>query len=94
MGILIWRSITTRPDVSNTVSAVARNYHNPTEKYGKAVHKIMAHLHGTRGIRLISVGGSGLDLTAYNSADYAKKSHDRRLLSGTVNSWGVRPSGG
>ena len=30
------------------------------------------------------VRGSGLDLTAYNDADYADKSNNRRSVSGTV----------
>ena len=30
------------------------------------------------------VGGLGLDLTAYNDADYADKSNDRRSVSGTA----------
>eukprot|EP00904_Undaria_pinnatifida_P007540 jgi/Undpi1/3916/HiC_scaffold_16.g07284.m1 len=33
---------------------------------------------------LISVRGSGLDLTAYSDADYADKSNDRRSVSGTA----------
>ena len=37
---------------------------------------------------LTFVDSSGLDLTAYSDADYACKSNDRRLVSGTVNTLG------
>ena len=59
-------------------------YHNITDRHWKAVLKIMAYLHGTRGMGLTFVRGSGLDLTASSDADYADKSNDRRLVSGTV----------
>ena len=59
-------------------------YHNITDRHWKAVLKIMAYLHGTRGMGLTFVRGSGLDLTASSDADYADKSNDRRSVSGTV----------
>ena len=84
MGSLMWLSTMTRPDVSNAVRAVARRFHNPTDRRWEAVPKIMANVHGTRGMGLIFVRGSGLDLTSYSDADYADKSTDRRSVSGTV----------
>ena len=63
---------------------MARHSHNPTDRHWKAVLKIMAYLHGTRGMKMIFVRGSGLDLTAYSDADYADKSNDKRSVSGTV----------
>ena len=84
VGSLVWLSTMTRPDISNAVRAVARHYHNPTDRHWKAVLKIMAYLHGTTGVGLTFVTGSGLDLTAYSDADYADKSNDRRSVSGTV----------
>ena len=80
----MWLSTKTRPDISNAVRAVARHSHNLTDRHLKAVLKIMAYLHGTRGTGLTFVRGSGLDLTAYSDADYADKFNDRRLVSGTV----------
>ena len=78
VGSLMWLSTMTRPDISNAVRTVARHSHNPTDRHWKAVLKIMAYLHGTRGMGLTFVRGSGLDLTAYSDADYADKSNDRR----------------
>ena len=78
----------TRPDISNAVRAVARHSHNPTDRHLRAVLKIMAYLHGTRGMGLTLVRRSGLDLTAYSDAHYANKSNDRRSVSGTEISLG------
>ena len=84
MSSLMLLSTMTRPDISNAVRAVARRSQIPTDRHWKAVLKIMAYLHGTRGMGLTFVSGSGLDLTAYSDADYADKSNDRRSVSGTV----------
>ena len=59
-------------------------FSQPTDRHWKAVLKIIAYLHGTRGMGLTFVRGSALDLTAYSDADYADKSNDRRWMSGTV----------
>ena len=88
VGSLMWLSTMTWPDISNAVRAVARHSHNPTDRHWKAVLKTMAYLHGTRGMGLTFVRGSGLDLAAYSDADYADKSNDRRSVSGTVNTLG------
>ena len=88
VGSLMWLSTMTRPDISNAVRAVARHSHNPIDRHWKAVLKITAYLHGTRGMGLTFVRGSGLDLKAYSAAVYADKSNDRRSVSGTVISLG------
>ena len=84
MGSLMWLPAMTRPDISNTVLAVARHSHNPTDRHWKYVMNIMAYLHGTRCMGLTLVRASGLDLTAYSDADYVDKSNDRRSMSGTA----------
>ena len=94
VGSLMWLSTMTRLDISNAVRAVARYSHNPTDKHWKAVLKSMAYLHGTRGMGLTFVRGSGLNLTAYSDADYADESNDRRSVSGTVITLGVLPAVG
>ena len=83
-GALMWLSTMTRPDISNAVRTVARHSHNPAGRHWKAVLKIMANFHRTRGMGLTFVRGSALDLTAYSDADYANKSNDRRSVPGTV----------
>ena len=60
VGSLMWLSTMTRPDISNVVSAVARHSDNPTDRHWKAVLKIMAYLHGTRGMGLTFCEGLGI----------------------------------
>ena len=84
VGSLMWLSTMTRPDISNAVGAVAFHSHNPTDRHWKAVMKIMAYLHGTRGNGLTFGRGLELDLTSYSGGDYADKSNDSRSVSGTV----------
>ena len=52
VGDLMWLLTISRPDISNAVRAVARHSHNPTDRHRKTVLKIMACLHGTRGMGL------------------------------------------
>ena len=62
VGSLMWRSTMTRPDISNAVRAVARHSHNPTDRPWKAVLKIVAYIHGTRGMGFACKGfGIGSD---------------------------------
>ena len=89
VGSLMWLLTMTRPDISNAVRAVAHHSHNPTDRRWKSVLKTMSYLHGTKGMCLPFVRGSGLDLTAYSDADYADKPNDRRSVSGTVITLGV-----
>ena len=84
VGSLMWLSTMTQPDISNAVRAVARHSHNPTDRHWKEVLKIMAYLHGTRGVGLTVVRGSEFELTVHSDADYADKWNDRRSVSGTV----------
>ena len=60
VGSLMWLSTMTRPDISNAVRAVARHYHNPTDRHRKALLKTMAYLHGTRGMGFDFCKGFGV----------------------------------
>ena len=62
----------------------ARHSQNPSDRHWKAVMKILAYLHGTRGLGLTFVRGSWLELTVDIDADYVDESNDRRSVSGTV----------
>lgn len=89
VGSLMCRSTMTRPVISDVVRAVTRHSHNSTEGHLKTVMKTMAYLHGTSGIGPMFARGSALVLIDYGDADFAGKSNDRRLVSGTVITVGV-----
>ena len=67
----------TQPDISRAVRAMARQPHSPSDRHWKTDMKIMAYLHGIRGLGLTFVRGSGLELTVYRDAGYADESNDR-----------------
>ena len=84
IGSLMWLSTMTRPGITNTVRAVARYAHEPTERLWQAITKILSYLNGTRSLGITYVRGSGLSLNEYADADYANKENDRRSVSGVA----------
>ena len=82
IGSLVWLSTMTRPNITNTVRAVARYAHEPTERLWQAIIKILSYLNGTRSLGTTYERGSGLSLNVYADADYASKENDRRSVSG------------
>ena len=72
----------TRPDIVNTVRAVARQAQNPAERHWRAVRKIIAYLNKTKDLGLVFVKDGDRKLSVYVNADYANKDNDRRSVSG------------
>ena len=62
VGSLMWLSTMTRPDITNTVRAVARYAHEPTERLWQAITKVLSYLNGTKSLGITYVRGSGLSL--------------------------------
>ena len=81
IGSLMWMSTITRPDITNTVRAVARYAHEPTEILWQAILKILSYLNGAKSLGITYVRGSGLSLKVYANGDYANKNNDRRSVS-------------
>lgn len=84
VGGLMWLSISTRPDISNAVRAVARYCSAPRAIHWKAAIGILKYINGTSdyGITFQRGNLSNISLEAYADADYASKSNDRRSVSG------------
>ena len=74
----------TQPDISRAVRAMARQPHSPSDRHWKTDMKIMAYLHGIRGVGLAFVRRSMVKLTLFRGADYADESNDKRSVSGMV----------
>ncbi|CAM9616326.1 unnamed protein product, partial [Discosporangium mesarthrocarpum] len=97
---LLWIFIMTRPDVSDSVRAVARCFIDPARD---AVQRIMQYLLATSD-RGITDGGDGAscDMFAYADSDYAEDTDTRCSVSGGVVMLGkgavyqisLHPSGG
>ena len=82
VGSLLWLSNKTRPGIANTVRAVARYAHVPTERLWKAITKTLPNINGTKCLGITYVRGSGLSVDVYADADYADKDNSRRSVSG------------
>ena len=81
VGSLIWLSGMTRPDIANTVRAVARQAHDPAERHWRVVRKIIPYLNKTKDLGLVFVNDNDRKLSVYVDADYANKENGRRSVS-------------
>ena len=72
----------TRPDITNTVRAVARCAHEPTERLWKAITKILSYLNGTKSLGTTYVRGLCLSIDVYADEDYADKHNSKLSVSG------------
>ena len=86
VGSLMWLSVSTRPDISNAVRAVARYCTAPRAIHWKAALGILEYINGTSeyGITFQRGTSSSISLEVFADADYASKATDRRSVSGGV----------
>ena len=84
VGSLMWLSISTRPDISNTVRSVARYSSAPKTIHWKAALGILAYINGTSwcGITYQRGTAASISLEVFADADYASNATDRRSVSG------------
>ena len=84
VGSLMWLSISTRPDISNAVRAVARYCTALRAIYWKAALSILEYINGTSeyGITFHRGTLSSISLEVFADAHYASKATDRRSVSG------------
>ena len=84
VGSLMWLSISTRPDVSNAVRAVARYCTAPKAIHLKAALGISEYINRTSEYGITFQRGtlSGISLEVFADADYASKATDRLSVSG------------
>ncbi|CAN0005911.1 unnamed protein product, partial [Sphacelaria rigidula] len=84
---LMWLATVTRPDITNSVRALARQSHDPCERHWEAVMKVPKYLNETKNFGLwFKKAHDGLSV--YCDADYAKKETDRRSVSGVAVMYG------
>ena len=86
VGSLMWLSVSTHPDISNAVRAVARYCTAPRAIHWKAALGILEYMNGTSeyGIAFQRGTPSSIPLEVFADADYASKATDRRSVSGGV----------
>ena len=84
VGSLIWLGGMTRPDIANTVGAVASQAHDPPERHWRAIRKTIAYLNKMKDLGMVFVQDGDRKLSVYVDADYANKDNDRRSVSGVA----------
>ena len=84
----MWLSTQTRPDIANTVRAVARYCAAPKQVHWEAALFVLGYVKRTTnitfGITFKRDSAKGLSMLAFAGADYASKAADRRSVSGGV----------
>jgi len=70
VGMLLYLSTNTRPDITFAVSQVARFSHNPKQVHASAIKTIVRYLHSTRLDGMILNPTGKLDLDLYVDADF------------------------
>ena len=83
VGLLLYISLTSRPDIATAVSAVGRYAANPGRPHWNAVLHIMEYLNHTKEFHL-KMGGkdNNLVLQAYSDADWAGETDQRKSRTG------------
>ncbi|CAN0039042.1 unnamed protein product [Discosporangium mesarthrocarpum] len=76
IGPLLWIANQTRPDLVNTVRALARHSHDPSRTHGKIGLQVLANLKGTEDLGLIYERGERLELLGYANSSFAGKCTD------------------
>ncbi|KAI2506515.1 hypothetical protein MHU86_7925 [Fragilaria crotonensis] len=71
VGMLLYLSTNTRPDIAFAVSQVARFCHNPKRSHASAVKTLVRYLHRTSDMGMIVKPTGTLDLDCYVDADFA-----------------------
>ena len=71
VGMLLYLSTNTRPDIAFAVSQVARFSHNPKKSHASAVKTLVRYLHRTCDMGMIVKPTGNLNLDCYVDADFA-----------------------
>ena len=71
VGMLLYLSTNTRPDITYAVSQVCRFSHDPKESHATAVKTLIRYLNGTPVLGTIMKPTKSMDLEAYCDADFA-----------------------
>jgi hypothetical protein len=84
LGSVMWGQLATRPDLSFSVSLLARFQANPGIEHWKALMHVMGYIKNTTDYGITYSRGQELSPTAYVDADYGGCRDTRRSTSGYV----------
>ncbi len=84
VGSLIYASICTRPDLTNTVRVLSQFMSKPGSQHWVAVKRVLRYLKATLNYGLIFVAADDFVLKGYSDADWAGDVGERKSTSGYV----------
>jgi hypothetical protein len=71
VGMLLYLSSNTRPDITYAVHQCARYSHNPKKSHGKAIKRIIRYLQGTKDKGMIFTPSGEFQVNCFVDADFA-----------------------
>ncbi|SPC63760.1 related to retrotransposon protein [Ustilago sp. UG-2017b] len=86
VGKLLWIANSTRPDLSHTVSALARHMREPSQEHYQAAQHVLCYLEGTKEVRLVYRANESQEpLVAHSDENWASDTTiQRKGTSGSV----------
>lgn len=99
IGMLLYLSTNTRPDISASISILSQKIKNPSKNDLNEVKRVIRYLKGTKGLKLklSSLKSCDKGLVAYSDANWAENRKDRKsnsgyivMLNGGTVSWACR----
>jgi hypothetical protein len=84
VGSLLYLSVTSRPDIANTVGALARYMAKPTMQHWQAAKGVLRYLAGTADYNITYGAAGDTSFKGYCDADYAGDIDTRRSTTGYV----------
>ena len=86
MGLLMYASMGTCPDITFATSMVAQYLENPGWEHWEAVKRIFCYLKGTKDLKLI-FGDETLDLVGFVDADSSWENFSRLVFNESLSIW-------
>lgn len=85
IGMLLYVSTNSRPDISSSISILSQKVSNPTKTDLNEVKRVIKYLSGTRNYKLkLSTENSEQNLEIYSDANWAEDRVDRKSNSGYI----------
>lgn len=84
IGMLLYLSINTRPDIAASVAILSQKTSKPTTTDLNEVKRVIRYIKGTKSMKLCLKGTSDCILSAYSDADWAEDRVDRKSNSGYI----------
>ena len=82
IGCLMYLSVSTRPDITYSISTLAKFTSNPNQQHWTALKRVLRYLKGTVNYGLMYSSKTSKECVGYSDADWAGDLDDRKSTSG------------